>query len=660
MTETKENQAVGLVLKTVARDDTGGNGAEFVLSDASPDRMGDIIEQDGWSLANFRKNPIALFGHDTGFVVGQWRNVRVVDNELRGVLDLMPPVSERQREIAAAVDAGVLRATSVGFRPTKAEPIDPDKPFMGGTRFLKQELVEVSLVAVGANANALQIAKSLNLSDATLNLIFGKYAAKDQDDDATATGKYAETKTLPKRKQTQMSISEKVEAQQQRVNAATDALSNFVNKVGEVFAGDDTKTMDKLADDLAVEKSSLASLQKAEQLLGTVGAVVTASPVAMPSVIGSRPWTKPAAKKLEPVDYYWRVAAVLSLARLKQVSADVILNERFRDDEGTKAMLDYIVLKGATVPATTTLAGWAAELAQTGFGPFLDQLTAQSVYQPLSSRGPKFTFGRNAIISIPSRSATPTLAGSFIAQGAPIPVRQAAFTAQTLTPKKMGVITTMTREIDQHSTPDLQGIVRGAMQYDTAGVIDSVLLGTGAADTTTPAGIRNGVAATTATTGAGFAALVGDISNLIGVLSDANGLESPVWLMHPTDAARAGLTQNAGGDFPFRNELNAGTLNGYPVIKSTRITKKMVILVDAAAFFSATGDVANFSVSDQATLHMEDTAPLPISATGSPNVVAAPVRSLWQTDSLGIRMLLDINWAMVRPGLVAWTQAVTW
>jgi hypothetical protein len=86
----------------------------------------------------------------------------------------------------------------------------------------------------------------------------------------------------------------------------------------------------------------------------------------------------------------------------------------------------------------------------------------------------------------------------------------------------------------------------------------------------------------------------------------------------------------------------------------------MVILVDAAAFFSATGDVANFSVSDQATLHMEDTAPLPISATGSPNVVAAPVRSLWQTDSLGIRMLLDINWAMVRPGLVAWTQAVTW
>jgi hypothetical protein len=40
--------------------------------------------------------------------------------------------------------------------------------------------------------------------------------------------------------------------------------------------------------------------------------------------------------------------------------------------------------------------------------------------------------------------------------------------------------------------------------------------------------------------------------------------------------------------------------------------------------------------------------------------VAAPVRSLWQTDTLGIRMLLDINWAMRRTGVIAWTQSVTW
>ena len=38
-------------------------GMEFVLSDESVDRMGDIISAAGWDLKNFQKNPIALFGH---------------------------------------------------------------------------------------------------------------------------------------------------------------------------------------------------------------------------------------------------------------------------------------------------------------------------------------------------------------------------------------------------------------------------------------------------------------------------------------------------------------------------------------------------------------------------------------------------------------------
>jgi hypothetical protein len=87
----------------------------------------------------------------------------------------------------------------------------------------------------------------------------------------------------------------------------------------------------------------------------------------------------------------------------------------------------------------------------------------------------------------------------------------------------------------------------------------------------------------------------------------------------------------------------------------------MVILVDGADFFSATGDEPRFDVSDQATLHMEDTSPLPI-ATGAQGsgVLATPTRSLFQTDSMAIRMLLDMNWALRRTGTLAWTQSVTW
>ena len=75
---------------------------------------------------------------------------------------------------------------------------------------------------------------------------------------------------------------------------------------------------------------------------------------------------------------------------------------------------------------------------------------------------------------------------------------------------------------------------------------------------------------------------------------------------------------------------------------------------------SVSGDTPRFDVSDQATLHQEDTTPLPISTVGTPNTVAAPVRNLFQTDCLAIRMLMDINFGLRRTGVVAWTQTMTW
>jgi hypothetical protein len=56
---------------------------------------------------------------------------------------------------------------------------------------------------------------------------------------------------------------------------------------------------------------------------------------------------------------------------------------------------------------------------------------------------------------------------------------------------------------------------------------------------------------------------------------------------------------------------------------------------------------------------MEDSAPLDLVA-GSPGTVASPQRSLFQTDSIALRMVAPLNWAIRRAGVVSWTQAVTW
>jgi hypothetical protein len=110
----------------------------------------------------------------------------------------------------------------------------------------------------------------------------------------------------------------------------------------------------------------------------------------------------------------------------------------------------------------------------------------------------------------------------------------------------------------------------------------------------------------------------------------------------------------------FKEEIGNGRLNGYPVIQSGTVPAGVVILIDAADFFSATGDDPRFDVSDQTVLHMEDTTPLAIGTAGAPATVAAPAQSMFQTDCLALRMILPMSWAMRRTGVLVERTAVTW
>jgi HK97 family phage major capsid protein len=284
-----------------------------------------------------------------------------------------------------------------------------------------------------------------------------------------------------------------------------------------------------------------------------------------------------------------------------------------------------------------------------------------SIYPGLRQRGGSFTFGRNGVVTLPTRSATPTIAGSFIAQGAPIPVRQGAFSSISLTPKKMAVISTFTREIALHSTPDIEKMIRQAILEDTAVAIDTVLLDNAAATTTRPAGLVNGISTITPA-GTTFANMVTDLKALVNVLiSGTKGnVRAPVWLMSPVDVLAIRLAVNTNGEFPFAAEVSAGTLLGYPIIASTTMTADTIMILDAADFITATGDVPDFNISDTATIHMEDTTPLAIGTFATPNTVAAPVRSLWQTDCIGVRMIMDINWALRRTGVIGLLTSPTW
>jgi HK97 family phage prohead protease len=642
-----------------------GHGLEFILSDATPDRMGDVIDAEGWDLVNFQKNPVALFNHRADFPIGKWTNLRAVDGRLRGHLQLAPEgTSARIDEIRRLVDADILRAVSVGFLPIKSEPLTKGG---SGLRFRQTELVETSLVAIPANPNALAVARSLNISASTAAMIFaGQGNQKDQNGAGRGfNGGKAESHPVRKNRTIMSPLSKRIEETEQRLVQYRDGLSAHLDTVDDENVTDaDLATTQDFNKKIADQEALYASFKESELKLaktsndgdaGHTRTVITKNGERRPFSV------KP--KTMEPLEFLVRAGTVRALARSMGVSIDEARMKAYGDDEATRAICD-LTLKAAVAPAMTTVAGWAAELVQQIVVDLMPALLPSAVYPTLSGMGLKLNFGRNGRIIIPTRSVTPSIAGSFVGEGQPIPVRMAAFTSQTLVPKKMAVISTWTREMDEHSVPAIEGLLREAIQQDTAISIDAVLLDINPATAVRPAGLRNGVAGLTATAGGGFNALVGDLKQLTSaILTATNGnIRNMVYIMNPAQALSIGFIQppNPSGLFPFRDEVNAGRLNGKPLIQSGTVPLGVVLCIDAADYVSVSGDTPRFEISDQATLHMEDTNPLPLAAAGTPAVVAAPAQSMFQTDSLALRLILPMNWAMRRAGVVSWVSAVTW
>ncbi|UGA45660.1 HK97 family phage prohead protease [Bradyrhizobium quebecense] len=161
---------MSVVRKTIAQDND--SPLEFIFSDASVDAYDDSIDPSGWVLDDFKRNPIALLGHNPDFPIGRWVNVRVEGGKLRGHLQLAPEgTSNRIDEVRKLVFAGILKSCSVGFHPIDSMPRPGSK--RGGTRYLQQRLVECSVCSVPANANALMLeARGLGVSAGVIRAIF--------------------------------------------------------------------------------------------------------------------------------------------------------------------------------------------------------------------------------------------------------------------------------------------------------------------------------------------------------------------------------------------------------------------------------------------------------------------------------------------------------
>lgn len=334
--------------------------------------------------------------------------------------------------------------------------------------------------------------------------------------------------------------------------------------------------------------------------------------------------------------FLFRGAAAHVRGASRNVSAEAAACQLFgRDAE--------LILRAATVPATTTGTGWAAEIAPHVVLELVADITSQSAAADIIGRGLKVDLSGVASLRVPGRVLNASQAGSWVAEGMPAPVRALNFANVTsLEPRTLEVIATYTVEMAESS--NLEAIARQTISEASGLALDAALFSTAADDGVHPGGILHNVPPLTPTAGGGLAALQEDLANLFAALA-ANGAGKNAVLVCAVPQATT-------------LKLTAGPKFDTPIISSTGLASGTVIAVEVGSFVSGFDAVPKFSTSTAAVIHEEATAPLPL--VDGAGTLAAPQRSLFQTDTIGLKMILQAAWGMRAVGHVQYIPAATW
>ena len=189
--------------KRVSQDVEETREIDFIISDESRDRHGDVVPTKAWNLDNFNKNGIVGYQHnvygagmcegpDPDDVIASGKAfTENTKNSSSGLLigrtKFEPAdINEKAEKIFRKVLFGSLKATSVGFVETaKGHFGDGDESERGETPtyyFNQVDLIEYSIVNIPANANALR--KSLRSQTANAlgyikRMLEGRYSFAD-------------------------------------------------------------------------------------------------------------------------------------------------------------------------------------------------------------------------------------------------------------------------------------------------------------------------------------------------------------------------------------------------------------------------------------------------------------------------------------------------
>ena len=131
------------------------------ISNESLNSYGTRVLTSGMNVDQYNRNPVLLYMHERGQVIGYVKDLRVEGDEVTGEL-MFDEATELSQRCKKQWEFGSLKMVSVGIDILELSE-DPKHLVQGQTcpTISKSKLFEVSLVDIGANDDAIVLRKSL-------------------------------------------------------------------------------------------------------------------------------------------------------------------------------------------------------------------------------------------------------------------------------------------------------------------------------------------------------------------------------------------------------------------------------------------------------------------------------------------------------------------
>lgn len=162
----------------------------FILHDDSVNTYRFRMLTAGANLDEFRRNPVMFLHHnDYDLPIGRWENIRVEGSQILADA-VFDELDDQAMKVKGKVDRGFIRMASIGAWAPEEKTEDPAMMLPGqtGPTVTKWTVREASIVAIGANHNALRMYNrstgeliDLSDTDAVLRLMDDLFIKKNDN-----------------------------------------------------------------------------------------------------------------------------------------------------------------------------------------------------------------------------------------------------------------------------------------------------------------------------------------------------------------------------------------------------------------------------------------------------------------------------------------------